>query len=136
MDSYSIGLSGLDAAQKALETIGNNIANAATEGYHRQRINLVPRYTSQSGPVILGGGVDVAGITRMIDNFLEQEILRQQSSLGQVSQEFSTLRTVETAFGELSSGSGLNSAIDEFFNALQDLSAHPTEIIWQTQAVF
>ncbi len=135
MDSYSIGLSGLDAAQKALETIGNNIANAATEGYHRQRINLVPRYTSKVGPVILGGGVDVAGITRMIDNFLEQEILRQQSSLGQVSQEFSTLRTVETAFGELSSGSGLNAVIDEFFNALQDLSAHPTEIIWQTQAV-
>jgi len=135
MDSFSIGLSGLDAAQKALETIGNNIANAATEGYHRQRVNLVPRYTSKVGPVILGGGVDVAGITRMIDNFLEQEILRQQSSLGQVSQEFSTLRTVETAFGELSSGSGLNAVIDEFFNALQDLSAHPTEIIWQTQAV-
>ena len=135
MDSYSIGLSGLDAAQKALETIGNNIANAATEGYHRQRIDLVPRYTSQSGSVILGGGVDVAGITRMIDNFLEQEILRQQSSLRQVSQEFSTLRTVETAFGELSSGSGLNAVIDDFFNALQDLSAHPTEIIWQTQAV-
>ncbi|MHC4087609.1 MAG: flagellar hook-associated protein FlgK [Planctomycetota bacterium] len=135
MDSFSIGLSGLDAAQKALDTIGNNIANAATEGYHRQRINLTPGYTSKVGSVILGGGVDVAGITRMIDHFLEQEMLRQQSSLGQVSQEFATLRTVETAFGELSSGSGLNTAIDEFFNALQDLSAHPTEIIWQSQAV-
>jgi flagellar hook-associated protein FlgK len=135
MDSFSIGLSGLDAAQKALDTIGNNIANAATEGYHRQRINLTPGYTSNVGSVILGGGVDVAGVTRMIDHFLEQEMLRQQSSLGQVSQEFATLRTVETAFGELSSGSGLNTAIDEFFNALQDLSAHPTEIIWQSQAV-
>ncbi len=135
MDSFSIGLSGLDAAQKALDTIGNNIANAATEGYHRQRINLAPAYSSQLGSLLLGGGVDVLGISRMIDNFLEQEILRQQSSLGQVSQEFSTLRTVETAFGELSSGSGLNAVIDEFFNALQDLSAHPTEIIWQTQAV-
>ena len=135
MDSFSIGLSGLDAAQKALDTIGNNIANAATEGYHRQRINLTPGYTSQVGSVILGGGVDVAGITRMIDGFLEQEMLRQQSLLGQVSQEFAALRTVETAFGELSSGSGLNTAIDEFFNALQDLSAHPTEIIWQSQAV-
>ncbi|MHC4734590.1 MAG: flagellar basal body protein [Planctomycetota bacterium] len=48
MDSFSIGLSGLDAAQKALDTIGNNIANAATEGYHRQRINLTPGYTSRS----------------------------------------------------------------------------------------
>ena len=135
MDSFSIGLSGLYAAQKALDTVGNNIANAATEGYHRQRINLTPGYTSQVGDVILGGGVDVAGITRLINNFLEQEILRQQSSLGLVSQEFSTLRTVETAFRELSSGSGLSTAIDDFFNALQDLSAHPAEIIWQSQVV-
>ena len=135
MDSFTIGLSGLDAAQKALDIIGNNIANAATEGYHRQRINLSPAYSSQLGSLILGGGVDIAGISRMIDRFLEQEILRQQSSSGQVSQELTTLRTVETVFGELSSSSGLNTAIGEFFNALQDLSAHPSEMIWQSQVV-
>jgi flagellar hook-associated protein 1 FlgK len=71
----------------------------------------------------------------MIDNFLEEEMLRQQSLSGQVSQELDTLRTVENAFGELSTGSGLSAAIDEFFNALQDLSAHPTEAIWQNQVV-
>jgi len=135
MDSFSIGLSGFEAAQKALETIGNNIANAATEGYHHQRINLTPAYSSQVGSLQVGGGVDVAGVTRMVDHFLEQELLRQQSSLGQVSQEFSKLRTVESAFGELSASGGLNTVIDDFFNALQDLSAHPTEIIYQNQAV-
>lgn len=134
MDSFSIGLSGLDAAQKALDTIGNNIANAATEGYHRQRIILNPAYSSQLGSLLLGGGVDVTGTTRMMNRFLEQEILRQQSSLGQVSQEFSTLRTVEAAFGDISSSSGLNTAIDEFFNALADLSTHPAGLIWQSQA--
>ena len=135
MDSFSIGLSGFEAAQKALDTIGNNIANAATEGYHRQRINLTPAYSSQVGSLQVGGGVDVAGVTRMVDHYLEQELLRQQSSLGQVSQEFSKLRTVESAFGELSAGGGLSTVIDDFFNALQDLSAHPTEIIYQSQAV-
>ena len=135
MESYSIGLSGLDAAQKALDVIGNNIANAATEGYHRQRVEMSPAYSSQQGSVLIGGGVDVTGVTRIIDSLLEKEILRQQSSLGQVSREFTTLRTIETAFGELSSGSGLNAAIDEFFNALQDLSAHPAEAIWQNQVI-
>ena len=135
MDSFSIGMSGLSAVQKAFDIIGNNIANAATDGYHRQRVNLAPAYSSQIGDVILGGGVNVASITRMIDNLLEEEILRQQSLSGQVSQELATLRSVENAFGELSTGSGLSAAIDEFFNALQDLSAHPTEAIWQNQAV-
>jgi flagellar hook-associated protein 1 FlgK len=135
MDSFSIGISGLKAAQRAFEIIGNNVANAATDGYHRQRIELRPAYTGQVGPVLVGGGVDIVGITRLIDGLLEQEILRQQSLLGQVSQEFTTLRTVENAFGEFLGGSGLNAAIDNFFNALQDLSAHPGEVIWQNQIV-
>jgi len=135
MDSFGIGISGLNAAQRAFDIIGNNIANAATEGYHRQRLNLTPAYSSQVEGVILGGGVDVAGITRIIDSFLQKEIFRQQSSLEQVSQELSMLSTVENAFGELSGGSGLSAALDDFFNALQDLSAHPTETIWQNQAL-
>jgi len=135
MANYDIGISGLEAAQRALDVIGNNLANAATEGYHRQRIELTPAYSSQIGSVLLGGGVDIAGITRMIDTLLEEEILRQQSLLEAVSQEFITMRTVENAFGELSTGSSLSAAIDEFFNALRDLSAHPGEAIWQNQAV-
>ncbi|MGB2863697.1 MAG: flagellar hook-associated protein FlgK [Sedimentisphaerales bacterium] len=135
MDSFGIGISGLNAAQRAFDIIGNNIANAATDGYHRQRLNLTPAYSSQIGSVILGGGVEIAGITRMIDGFLQKEIFRQQSSLEQVSQELAMLRTVENSFGELSDGSGLGTALDDFFNALQDLSAHPAESIWQNQAV-
>ncbi len=135
MDSFSIGISGLEAAQRAFDIIGNNVANAATEGYHRQRIELRPAYSSQVGALLLGGGVDVVGVTRLIDGLLEQEILRQESLLGQVSQEFATLQTVENTFGEFLEGSGLSGAIDNFFNALQDLSAHPTEVIWQNQIV-
>jgi len=135
MDSFGIGISGLNAAQKAFDVIGNNIANAATEGYHRQRLNLTPAYLSQVDNILLGGGVDIGGITRMIDGFLQKEIFRQQSSLEQVSQELGMLRTVESSFGELSDSSGLSTALDDFFIALQDLSAHPAETIWQNQAV-
>lgn len=135
MQNYSIALSGLSAAQKALEIIGNNVANAATEGYHRQKIELAPAYASQVGSILLGGGVDIAGVTRIIDMLLEQEVFRQHSSLGQVSQELTTLQTIESALGEFSVGSSLSTTIDQFFSALQDLSAHPSEIIWQDQAV-
>ncbi|MBN2314734.1 MAG: flagellar hook-associated protein FlgK [Sedimentisphaerales bacterium] len=131
---YHIALSGLNAAQKALEVIGNNIANAATEGYHRQAIELTP-INSLNDSDQIGEGVEVAEITRLIDTFLQDEILQQQSSLGQVSQELDILSTVETVFGELSDSEGLNAAIDEFFNTLQELSAHPTDVIYQSQAV-
>lgn len=135
MDSLNIGIKGIGAAQKAFDVIGNNIANAATEGYHRQKINLDPSYVGQIGEVLFGGGVDISGVTRIMDYFLQQEIYNQQSSLGQVSQELTTLRTVESTLGEFSSGSSLSTVLDDFFIALQELSAHPTESIWQNQAV-
>ncbi|MBN2590867.1 MAG: flagellar hook-associated protein FlgK [Sedimentisphaerales bacterium] len=135
MDSYDVAISGLSAAQQAFEVIGNNIANAATEGYHLQRLNLTPAFTTQIGDTVLGGGVDIGEVTRAIDTLLEKEIYRQQSSFTFISQELNTLKSVETVFGELSSESGLNAAIDDFFNALKDLSAHPSEIIYQEQAV-
>lgn len=135
MDSFGIGISGLNAAQKAFEIIGNNIANAATDGFHRQRINLSPAYSAQVGSVLMGGGVDVASIVRVIDGLLQKEMFKQESVLEQVSKELTTLRMAESAFGELSGRIGLSATIDEFFNALQDLSAHPNEAIWQNQAL-
>ncbi len=133
MSNYSIGLDGFEAARKYMDVIGNNIANAATEGYHRQRIELSPAYMVESGTVILGGGVDIDGITRVVDELMELEIMSQQSSLGQISQELGTLQTVESTFGDFGSSTGLAVTLDDFFNSLHDLSANPSELIWQSQ---
>ncbi len=133
MSNYSIGLEGLEAARKYFDVIGNNIANAATEGYHRQRIELSPAYMADSGTVILGGGVDIDGITRIVDELMELEIMSKQSSSGQISQELTSLLTVESTFGDFGSSTGLSAMLDDFFNSLHDLSANPSELIWQSQ---
>ena len=135
MSNYSIGLDGFEAARKYFDVIGNNIANAATEGYHRQRIELSPAYMSDIGPVIQGGGVDIDGITRIVDELMELEIMGQQSSAGEVSQQLATLLTVESTFGDFGSSTGLSVTLDVFFNSLDDLSANPSELIWQSQVV-
>ena len=129
MSSFDIGLTGLNAAQKGLDVIGNNIANAATEGYHRQAVDLTPAYSGQDGGLLIGDGVEVKGIIRLIDKLLEQEILRQQSSLGQVSQESTTLSSIEAAFGELTGDTGLSAAINQFFNATSRELAYVRNVI-------
>ncbi|MCD4831068.1 MAG: flagellar hook-associated protein FlgK [Anaerohalosphaeraceae bacterium] len=136
MANYDIGLSGIRAAQRALDVIGNNIANAATEGYHRQKINLTPAFTLQTQTDFYGGGVNAEGTTRVVNTLLEQEILRQKSSLEQLGQESVTLSTIENIFGELiTEDGGLSTAMDTFFNSLSQLSLHPSEPIWQEQLV-
>lgn len=136
MQNYSIGLSGLNAAYAALDVIGNNIANAATDGYHRQRVELVtaPPVRSATGMAI-GGGVDVAGVTRMINTLLEREILRQTSTHSEISQELSVLSSVEATLGEFAEEGGLNATIDAFFDALRSLAANPLDDVWRLEAI-
>jgi flagellar hook-associated protein 1 len=135
VDSYDIGMSGLSASQQAFEVIGNNIANASTDGYHRQTLKLSAAFSSLNGQNVLGGGVDVEGVTRAINELLDEQIVRQQSCLSQLSQETDTLSTIEAAFGELSSDSGLSVALDKFFNSLKDLSAYPDQTIYQNAVI-
>ena len=136
MSGFSIALSGFQAAQKAIDVIGNNIANTATEGYHRQRIDFVPAYASQNGAVMIGGGVESSGITRMINEMLEKQIISEQSLLGQAEQEYRTLSSIEDALGEFTAGGGsLSVIVDEFFDSLKQLSENPDGSIWQNQAL-
>lgn len=133
--SYEIGLSGLQAARHALDTIGNNVANATTEGYHRQRLELTPARQNKIGHFTYGTGVDIDGITRVMDRLLEAEIMLQTSSSEAAKQELSALQTIETVFGELAGTDTLNTYINTFFESMQDLAAHPNERTWQHQFV-
>jgi flagellar hook-associated protein 1 len=135
MSGLDIGLTGIYAARKGLEVVGNNIANSATEGYHRERINYTPGHTSFQDGFAWGTGVEVANVVRLVDDLLEQELLLQQSTGTQTEQELSTLKTIETTFGELTTGNSLSTTIDNFFTSVRDLSAHPDEVIWQRQLI-
>jgi flagellar hook-associated protein 1 FlgK len=135
MQNYAIGLSGIKAATTALDVIGNNVSNAATEGYHRQRVELAPSSSGNIGGMDAGGGVDVVGVTRLIDDLLEREIVYQESLYGQISQQLSTLSALETTFGEFSQEGGLNATIDAFFDAFRGLAGHPLERVWRNETV-
>jgi flagellar hook-associated protein 1 FlgK len=133
MDSMSIAVGALKAAQSGLDIVGNNIANAATEGYHRQRIEFTPAYSSELNGFLLGGGVDVSDIRRIIDNILEKQITQQCALSGQANAELSTLSSIEAALGDINGEGGLGSAMDDLFTAFQNLSADPSSDSLQTQ---
>jgi len=131
MAGYEIGISGLHAAQKALDIIGNNIANSATEGYHRQEIDLRPADEVYTNGQMVGQGVEYAGVRRLVNQILESELLRQRSTLADIEKRLDTLQTIENAFGELSS-EGLSVALDNFFAAFNDLSVRPDDVNLQS----
>lgn len=139
MSSWNIGITGLQAAQTGIEMIGMNIANAATEGYHKQDMQLASIAYS-AGQNQVGGGVEIQDIRRLMDGLLENEIRRQKPYLGQVTQELEVLDSIESALGTLDS-SNLQSSLDDFFNALSELSAQPNSqphrenVVWSASTM-
>jgi len=134
MSNYNIGISGLQIAQRAIDLIGTNIANAATEGYHRQELRIAPLVTAGSGTAV-GGGAEVTEVRRNLDTLLEREILRQRPQAGDVAQQLLTLESIEAALGGVDS-EGLGRSLDAFFNSLRELSAQPTSQALREQAVW
>ena len=122
-----------------IELVSTNIANATTEGYHRQEAVIHPVVLQSYGNVEIGGA-EVGEVRRSINNLLELEIMRQQENFSQASEELNVLRTVEAAFGEVGS-SGLAVAIDRFFDSLTELAADPkneamrVQVIWAGDAL-
>lgn len=121
----STARSGLLSHQLALQVTSHNLANATTEGYTRQRAELVPGHPLRMPEGLLGTGVRVADITRTRDQFLDSVFRRESSLFHGFNTQSNALSSVEVAFGE-PSDLGLGSSLDAFWAAWSDLSNDPT----------
>ncbi len=134
MSEYSIGLSGLEVAQRAIQIIGNNIANASTEGYHRQEPVISPIQGTLASGLYIGRGAEISEVRRMMDALLEREIRRQASELGQANQELTTLQSLEALLGDLTTD-GLGGALSNFFGSLTRLAEDATNPVYRAEVV-
>ena len=121
------GLNALFAAQLALQTAGNNIANAYTKGYSRQNVLFTTdNPVNKPGIGYLGTGVRASGIVRTTDTLLESRIRTQNQSMGRLYKETTLLSQVEDIFNEPSDG-GLSNLLSDFYGSLNDLALDPTD---------
>lgn len=125
-DLLSIGVSGLIAAQKSLSTTSHNIANVNTDGYSRQRVESGTRDPSKTGAGFFGNGVQINDVTRVYDNFLTTEIRDSTAAVNQFDQYQRLASQVDNLLAD-PQGS-MSPAMQEFFNAVQDVSNTPASI--------
>ncbi len=125
-DVMSTAVSGLLAFQRGLDTTSQNIANAATAGYSRQRVELVTRPAQAYGSGWIGAGVDVATVARVYDSFLATQVRSSASS-------FARYDTIATEAGRLDnvlgdSSSGISAAFATLINAFQEVASDPASM--------
>lgn len=117
--ALAVGRTGLVASQAAIQVAGNNLANASTPGYTRQRILLTPNGDQLTGAFALGRGVGIRGVERQVDEALAARLRAGVSSESSASEQTGLLEQLESILGELSEFD-LSSNLSTFFNAWSD----------------
>ncbi len=121
-----IGTSALLANQRALATVSHNLANATVDGYSRQSVEMEARQPNQRGGIFFGNGVDVTNVRRNVDLFINQQINTDTALQSQLETQMNYLRRVDDLLA--GSGTGLSSAVDDYFAAINDLSLDPASL--------
>jgi flagellar hook-associated protein 1 FlgK len=125
-DFLSTGVSGLFAFRRALDTTAHNIANVSTEGYSRQRAELMTREAHPYGNGWIGSGVEVSTVRRVYDELISQQARTASSSFEHFNAYASQTERVNNLFA--STTTGLSATLQKFSNALQEVATSPASI--------
>lgn len=117
---------GLVAARYGLDVVGQNIANANTNGYTRQRVMTsaiggVAQAGMFSGGIQVGQGVSVDGVARIGNDHLEAQVRFTAGAAGYSAVRANAMKDLETSLNEPGKN-GLSADVQNFWAAWQELS--------------
>ncbi|MEO1022066.1 MAG: flagellar hook-associated protein FlgK [Bacteroidota bacterium] len=123
---FEIANSGLRTAERALTATSNNIINADTPGYTRQRIDRAPVGMSMGG-YHTGLGVNITDLTRMrneMNDVMLNEKRQDYSYMDNKNMVFQQLEAVMTT----DTGNDLDMNISNVLDSFSELSSNPQDI--------
>ncbi|SDF49115.1 flagellar hook-associated protein FlgK [Klenkia brasiliensis] len=129
--SLTVASRALAAQQRAIDVTGQNVANANTVGYTRQRVEMqslasASAYGLQSREDSPGNGVTADRVIRVRDAFLERRAQQQAGLSSQAATTAATYDQLETTFGE-PGDTGIQSLLTKTSAAWSQLSTRPTD---------
>jgi flagellar hook-associated protein 1 FlgK len=132
--TLSIAVGALLAEQKAEAVTANNVANANTPGYSRQRPVFVASDPVQFGSLTLGSGVLLQKIESLRDPILELRIHDETQQQGSLDAFVSSMQQVEVGFNN-ASGGDIGTLMSKFFSSLQQLSTDPGNLAMRQSVI-
>lgn len=124
--SIETGRSALRAQMMGMAVSGQNVANANTPGYSRQRVELAPAVPALTTGLSLvpGYGVEITAITRVRSEFYHTQAMSSGSHLSYWEMRAEAFQGAEVIFMEPGEN-GLGSYLNDFFDSWQELSSFP-----------
>ncbi|UXY17018.1 flagellar hook-associated protein FlgK [Chitiniphilus purpureus] len=122
---FSIGVSGLNAANLGLVTTGHNISNVNTPGYSRQYLKQSAPYPQMTGSGFVGLGVKIDSVQRVYDQFLTRQVQTSQATASYLQTYLSHLEEIDNVVADPTAG--VSPALQSFFSAVQNVSTNPAD---------
>lgn len=121
---FSVATSALYTARGNIQISSHNVANAYIDGYSRQYgVQSASNPLSGYGNGMYGTGSEITSIKQYRNFFLDVKYWNHSSILGQYTSKSEQLTLLETNLNELSD-TGLKTALNDFFDTMQDLSSN------------
>lgn len=127
-----VGRRSMMNSQTALQTTAHNIANKSTEGYSRQRVDMLSNLPVGEGKLRIGMGARAGAVNRTNNPYVEKQLEREGNQLGFFESRADMLGRVEQVYNE-QVNKGLNHSMGNFFNAFRELSNNPESLATRTQ---
>ncbi len=133
--SLQMASNSLQAMQIGLHVVGNNIANANTPGYVRERAVFVPAPVQQVGDLTFGLGVEIAGIVQSIDRFAENRLRDASGDRASAEAQEKAYRDLEVILASLNDESSITARLTDFFNSIHDITIEPENVAVRDLAI-
>jgi len=122
---FNMARTAMNAQQTAVQIASQNISNAETDGYSRQRVDLAASTPTVFPWGSIGTGVTIAGVSRARDALLDATFRGDSASASAAQTTSDALSQIQGIFGE-PSDNGLGASLDAFWSAWGDLANDPT----------
>ena len=112
-------MSGLSAAQAALNTTSNNIASYNVAGYTRQTTVLASANSTLGAGGWVGNGVNVSSVQREYNAFITNQLRTAQSQSNGLTTRYEQVSKIDSMIS--STTNNLSTTLQDFFSSLQTL---------------
>lgn len=112
-------MSGLSAAQSALNTVSNNISSYNVAGYTRQTTVLGASNSTLTGGGWVGNGVYVSGVQREYDAFITNQLRAAQTQSSGLTTRYQQMSKIDDVLSDTTNS--LSTTLQDFFKSLQTL---------------
>lgn len=123
---FEIGKSGLRMAERSLSVTSNNITNANTPGYSRQRVET-KSVGMQKTPFHTGLGVNITDVTRMRNELNDILLNEKRQDMGYLKEQARVFQQLQTTMST-DTGNDIDIRVSRLFDAFAQLSADPQDL--------